>query len=849
MGEVWRARDTRLQREVALKVLPEAFAADPERLARFEREAKLLASLNHPHIATLYGMEESGGVRALVMELVEGPTLAGPLPVSEALRLARQIADAFEYAHSRGVMHRDLKPANVKLTAGGDVKVLDFGLARALSDEKPAGDPDNSPTLTMRATMTGVIMGTAAYMSPEQAKGEDADRRADVWSYGVLLYEMLTGKRMFAGGSISETLAAVLLKDPDWSALPAETPAAVRRLLRRCLVRDRKQRLADIGVARLEIDEAGLAEIAAPVPTPAARQRRILPWVGGTCLFAVLALGLAVVHFREKPPEPLPIRFTISGVKSHFDMAELSPDGKRIALLVHPDSGPRQIGIRPMNSLEVQLYPGTENVGNTGMAWSPDSRSLIFFAQGKLKRMEPGAGPPVTLADANGFYPTWGTSGTILYSDSTKLYRLPAIGGVPAAVPGSEGRLAPRFLPSGNRYLCLTRDEKQGKLFATVASLDNSAVTRLMESTGDTRFAPLSPESDEGHLLFLRGGTLMAQRFDAARTRLEGDPWPVAEFVSNLGAIRAAYSASWNGMLAYRAGRSARGGAGLQVLDREGRSLSRIVGAFASVDLSRDGERVAFQEGDFSSTSADLWQVHLASGVRSRFTFHPDHDSNPVWSPDNTKVVFGSPRGKPGSLWVKGATGAGSEELLHASDARVHPTDWSGDGSQILFPRVDAKSHADIWTVPVAGDRKPKVWLQTEFAESHGQFSPDGRYIAYQSDETGTWEIYVRPYPNAGNGKWQISSGGGAQPRWRRDGKELFYMNEARQILSVEIRAAMERGTPKVLFSSNAAGAAAQSASNRRMYSVSPDGKRFYVAGGAGEEDAEPMTVLSHWAK
>ncbi|MBK5294412.1 MAG: protein kinase [Acidobacteriia bacterium] len=856
MGEVWRARDTRLQRVVALKVLPDAFAADPERLARFEREAQLPASLNHPNIATLHGLEESGGVRALVMELVEGPSLPVPLPLAEALRLARQIADAFEYAHSKGVIHRDLKPANVKLTAEGNVKVLDFGLAKAMSDEQRSADPANSPTLTLRATATGVIMGTAAYMSPEQAKGEDTDKRADVWAFGALLYEMLTGARAFAGDSISETLAAVLLKEPDWSALPAETPAAVRRLLRRCLVRDRRLRLADIGVARMEIDEplepiAGAAPVDAALAPPP-KQRRVLPWVAGTCLFAILALGLAAVHFREKPPETLPMRFTIAGPgKSHFDHAELSPDGRRLAVVVHPESGVRQIGIRPLDSLEVQLFPGTENSTIAGVMWSPDSRSLIFSSQGKLKRIDPGAGPPVTLADAtNNFGMTWGADGAILFFDGTGLQRLPAIGGVPVPVPKSAGQSLPRFLPRGNSYLCLIRDEKLGKIFVSVASLDSGEVTRLVETTAEARFAPLSPESEQGHLLFMRGTTLMAQRFDASRRRLDGDPWPVAESILSLFSMQASYSVSWNGLLSFRTGADGgAGGGGLQVLDREGRKLSSQPAGFASVDLSRDGTRVAFQEGYFGATQADLWQVQLASGVRSRFTFHPAHDSNPVWSPDNSKIVFGSPRDKPGSLFVKISTGAGAEELLFPSDVPIHATDWSPDGSQILFTRMDAKTRTDIWALPLTGDRKPKLWLQSEFAESHGQFSPDGRFVAYQSNETGTYEIYVRPFPNAGSGKWQLSSGGGHQPRWRPDGKELFYMDEARKIMVVEVRGAFEHSTPKPLFDSNALGTAAQSRSNRRTYAVAPDGKRFYVLSGGEDRDTAPVTVLSHWAK
>ncbi|MBK5295390.1 MAG: serine/threonine-protein kinase [Acidobacteriia bacterium] len=874
MGEVYRARDKRLNRDVALKVLPSAFAEDPDRLARFEREAQLLASLNHPHIATLYGLEESGGIQALVMELVEGPTLgeriaAGALPVNEALAIARQIADAFEYAHSKGVIHRDLKPANVKLTPDGSVKVLDFGLAKAMSGERPAAGSDQSATLTLRATVAGLVMGTASYMSPEQARGEDVDKRSDIWAFGVLLHEVLTGTKMFSGATVSDTLAAVLMKEPDWSALPPDTPAPVRKLLRRCLIRDRKKRLPDIAMARLEIDEPPEPAPAPPEPAaaptgPVQERRSVLPWAAAAGLCAIVAITVSAIHFLEKPPERQAVRFIATTPdKAHFDGAELSPDGRRIAVIVHAETGTRQIGLRQLGSVEVQVLPGTENVSNNaGIAWSPDSRSVVFYASGKLKRIDPGAGPPMTLADVAPFSFTWGENGILMHMPGGGLQRLSPGGGAPVPVSNTSAQSNPRFLPRGSSYLCTFRDDKQGKTFAALASLDAPEVTRLMETTGsEVRFAPDSPSNDQGHLLFTRGNALMAQRFDAAKRMISGEPWLVADNV--LSARRNQYSASWNGLLTFRTGSAATEGASLTLYDREGRKQASPQGGFSSVDLSRDGSRLVAQVGggNIGNEPADLWHLQLASGIRSRFTFHPATDSNPVWSPDGAKIVFGSPREKPGTLFQKVSSGAGPEELLLAFDLPVHATDWSLDGKHILYTSLDPKTKADIWVLPLTsappagGDTKPRLWLQTEFNESHGQFSSDGRYIAYESNETGTYEIYVRPFPNAASGKWQISSGGGAQPRWRRDGKELFYLDESRKIMSVDVHGAgggpgvFQHSTPKPLFDSHALGNFAMSTSHRRMYAAAPDGKRFYVLSTGDERDAAPITVMLNWAK
>jgi len=868
MGEVYRATDTKLGREVAIKVLPEAFAQDPDRMARFAREAQVLASLNHPNIAAIYGVED----RALVMELVEGPTLAGPMAVEEALPIARQIAEALEYAHEKGIIHRDLKPANIKVTPEGRVKVLDFGLAKALSSEGSAGDPASSPTLTMRATVAGVIVGTAAYMSPEQARGAAADKRADIWAFGVVLYEMLTGRQIFGGDTISDSLAAVLKSDPDWSALPAETPPAIRRLLRRCLERDRKRRLPDIADARLEIDEAPeVGQAIASRGLPLTDTRSGLRWWNAALAAVALAgMAVAVIHFRETTPPPAPVRFQIPAPEKtsfgNYGMA-VSPDGRRLAFIALGAAGQSMLWVRPLDSVAAQALPGTEGAAFLPF-WSPDSRYLGFLVQGKLKKIEATGGPPQTLCDFPGTLigGSWSRDGVIIFgAPDSGLYRVPQAGGVPTKLTtleaswGELGHLRPWFLPDGQHFLYINRTTRAEDQAIYLATLDGSSRKRLVDAKQAGVYAPPEPGSENGHLLFLREGILMAQSLDSRRFELVGEPFPVAELVGSTLAL-GYFSVSANGMLAYRSGAS---GSGRQLVwfDREGKPQGTLgpPATYNDLAISPDGKRVAAGQLD-STGNWDIWMLDVARGVPTRFTFDPAQDQYPVWSPDSKRLVFASNRGTGGTfdLYRKDVGTSANEELLYKSGATVglRPFGWSPDGNHLLYSVNDPKTRYDLWVLPNpagnSAERKPAPYLQTPFDETQGQFSPDGRWIAYTSDASGVgqYQIYVQSFPR-GAGEFQISTGaGGTQPRWRRDGKELFYIGADGKLMAVEVKTAprFEAGVPRPLFDTRMVYAGLRNVFF--FYDVAPDGKRFLIntAFNAAEGPAaEPITVVLNW--
>ena len=875
MGEVYRARDTRLGREAALKVLPDIFAKDAERMARFEREAQVLASLNHPNIATLYGIEESGETRALAMELVEGTTLAerisaGAIPIEEALPIAKQIAEALEYAHEKGIIHRDLKPANVKVTPEGVVKVLDFGLAKALDDEPAAGNINNSPTMSLAATRLGVILGTAGYMSPEQASGKPADKRSDIWSFGVLLWEMLAGKRLFHGETVSHTLADVLRAEIDWKPLPAETPAAIRDLLRRCLDRDGKARLRDIGEARIAIQKylANPAAALSPVdsgPSAAPPSPRLRPAWAIAALATLALAALAVVHFREASPEPVAVRFQIpEPEKAYFGpRLALSPDGRRLAFTAAATGGRMMVWVRSLDTLEARALPGTDGDDLAALFWSPDSRFIGFWANGKLKKIEASGGPPQTLCDVSTAPGgTWNRDGVILFGRNTGgLWRVPADGGTPAPVTTLDTSRQeifhtwPQFLPDGRHFIYIARSNQPENSAIYAGSLDSKDRKRLVGSSFSAAYAP-SPNAEKGHLLFLREAALMAQPFDAGRLDLSGEAFPVAEQV---GAVlsQAFFSVSGSGAVAYRKGVSGRS-THLLWFDRDGKSLGEVgpPGAFNDVALSPDGKRVAVSRFDLLSNNADIWLLDLArNGAATRFTFDPGIERDPVWSPDGTRLAFSSTRGGLPNVYQKSGTGAGSEEPLLQPGVSQRPKDWSRDGRFLLYVRDDPKTGADLWVLPLAGDRKPFPYLQTQFFESQGQFSPDGRFVAYISNESGRIEVFVQPFPASG-GKWQISAGGGSQPRWRGDGKELFYLSADRRIMAVDVgtTSQFEARIPKALFQTRIVGSGLGLGLGETAYifrySVTADGKRFLINSEQAETGAasQPITVVLNWA-
>jgi len=876
MGEVYRARDPRLGRDVALKVLLEVFARDPERMARFEREAQVLASLNHTNIAILYGLEESGGVRALVMEYVPGETLRGPLPVEEALGLARQMAEALEYAHDKGVIHRDLKPANVKITPDGAVKVLDFGLAKALDDYTAStGGGHNSPTLSLAATRAGVILGTAAYMPPEQAKGKPVDRRADIWAFGVVLYEMLTGRQMYAAETVPETLAFVMTKEPGFEALPPATPAAIRQLLGRCLEKDPKQRLRDIGEARITIEGVlrgappappaiAPPAVATPPPAPAVPAAPPSRWPWAIAVLTTAAcLGVAFLHFREPPPERPVVRFVVPAPeKGHFGnfAPVISPDGRRVAFTASGGDGQLSLWIRSIDSLEAQRLPGTEDAGS--LFWSPDSRFIGFFAGAKLKKVEAAGGPPQTLCDTP-VLPTgaWSRDGVIVFGSPTRsgLLRISAAGGPPApltTLDASRNELAhaqPQFLPDGRHFLYYARASQPEHSGIYLTALDSKDRKRLLGTTSGAAYAP-PHQGDLGHLLFLRDGTLMAQSFDAGKLDLAGDPFPVAEQVGSYFSF-SLFSVSANGVLAYRTGGAQR--SQLTWFDREGKPLGTAgaPGIYQDPALSPDGTQLAVSRTE--ANNRDIWVIDLARGIPSRFTFHAAQESHPVWAPDGSRIIFASTRDGPHNLYQKVASGAGSEEALLQSGEPKRPFDWSRDGRFLVYTNQDPKTGYDLWVLPMGGapsgpaDRKPAPYLNSEFNEIEAQFSPGpegaSRWMAYISNEAGQSQVYVQPFPASG-GKYQISSSGGSHPRWRRDGKELFYIAPDGKLMSVEVKAApkFEATVPKALFQTRITAAVTLV---QRHYDVAPDGRRFLINSALEETASAPITVVMNWRR
>ena len=873
MGEVFRARDTKLNRNVAIKVLPESFATDPERLARFEREARVLASLNHPHIAAIYGFEELHGIHALVMELVEGPTLADlirgtdlggrteprPIPLHEALPIAKQIADALEAAHECGIVHRDLKPANIKVREDGTVKVLDFGLAKAMdtgpgrSGGPGVDDLTHSPTMTSPAMMTGVgmILGTAAYMSPEQARGKPVDRRADIWAFGVVLFEMLTGQRPFGGETISDTLASVLKTEPPWDALPPSTPLTLRRVLRSCLEKNPKQRLQAIGDWRLFLEDA-------PQPASVAVTRNRLPVAIASAAAAVFAIGLvamSVVHFRETAPQPRAARFQIPlPEKATEPMFRLSPDGRSLAIAA-TEGGRSRLWVRPIDSLDARALPGADDA--TYPFWSPDSAFIGFFAQGKLKKIAVAGGPAQTLCvAADGRGGTWNANGVIVFSAlGDALSRVPAVGGIPTPVTkAANSQRFPEFLPDGKHFLfsiSLGKPEANG---IYVGSLDGTPPVRLLPDESNAVYGPPDAPGKVGHLLFRRENTLMAQPFDPGRLEMTGELLPLAEQVGvSRNVAFGAFSASENGVLAYGSGNQGLRNRELVWMDRTGKRLGLIgqSGDMSTAMLSPDEKKISF--GLIKQTGGtDIWLYDVVRGVSSRFTFRPGISQDGVWSPDGSRILFQSDNQ---SLYEKPVNGAGKEELLLRRGINTRPLDWSRDGRFLVYQmQSGGQTGYDLFLLPIrsgsaagradGSDDKPVPYLQTPFSEVAAQFSPDGRWMAYTSNESGRPQIYVQGIPASG-AKWQISAAGGDQPRWRRDGKELFFISDDQKLMVVPVKtgAAFEAGAPQPLFDIQPIN---NQLSGRFAYQPTADGQRFLVTAPAGGQTT-PLTVVLNW--
>ena len=903
MGEVYRARDSRLHRDVALKVLPDAFSLQPDRLARFSREAQVLASLNHPNIAAIYGLEEANGRTALVLELVEGPTLAeriaeGPIPADEGLSIAKQIGEALEAAHDQGIVHRDLKPVNIKVRADGTVKVLDFGLAKALelAAKTAQGSRADSPTISpAMMTGVGVLMGTAAYMSPEQARGKPIDRRADVWSFGCVLYEMLAGRRAFEGDTASDAIAGVLTRDPDWSALPANTPPQVLRLLRQCLQKDVKRRLPHIGVARLEIEEGARAshdDIAAVGPA-ARRRRNLVPWIIATAALVVAGVLAAAMLVRERTPAGAEmVRFSLNapggrrfgsnemqrgrtGPAPHY---AVSPDSSRIVWVMYRAGEAPQLWMRRLDGFDAQPLAGTENASFP--FWSPDSQSVAFFANAQLKQITVSGGPPHTVCDAAaGEGGTWNTNGEIVFApvESGGLFKVPAAGGVPVPLTQLDGTRAeighawPQFLPDGRHYLYLvrstTRESPQrtgpaiSRFAIYVGSLDSGEHRVLVEGVPRAQYA-------SGHLIFVRDTTLVAQAFDIASLRLQGDPQVIgANIAVNSVNGRTGFTVS-DRVLLYRPADPSETDSTLSWFGRDGQRLGSIGSraAYRAIRLSPDGGRVAAQISTRNFNDpfppGDLWMLDLSrGGISSRVTFTPDEPKDGVvWSPDGRRIAFAAGRAGalPTDLMQVTAGGVASPELLLQSPETKRPWSISPDSGYMAYFQIGATTGGDVWVLPLLGERKPRPFIQTPFGEGAGTFSPDGRWIAYQSQKAnqvlgtnapalGVADVYVRSFPS-GDQEIRISHEGGQYPQWRGDGTELFYVGaDSREVMAVtvQLRPTFKAGLPRKLFDAPTRGGVAVG-----QYSVTSDGSRFlFIEPFRAEFDEQerPLSVVVNW--
>jgi eukaryotic-like serine/threonine-protein kinase len=848
MGEVYRAEDTNLSRHVAIKLLPDNFSSDPERMARFEREAKLLASLNHPNIAAIYGLEQGEGKRFIVMELVEGDTLAqklskGPLPVEETLVLCSQIAEGLEAAHEKGVIHRDLKPANVMITKGDNIKILDFGLAKALSDETQRVDSSQLPTLTEAMTQPGVILGTAAYMSPEQAKGKTVDKRADIWAFGCILYECLTGKKAFEGETVTETLASVLTREPGWDRIPAQ----VRPLLYRCLEKDPKKRLRDIGDGMPLLE--GLAQ-----STQIRGGRRWLAW-SVSAVFIVAFAAMSLIHFREKPLAQAEFtRFQIGFPEKispgSVGAFALSPNGRHLAFAGVGSDGAARIWLRSLDSLEAHPLAGTESdIALPPFFWSPDSRFIVFDSGGKLKKVEISGGPPQPICDLPdvAIGGSWNGDGTIVFGASSRgIMKISSSGGIvsqltkPNPARQETGHAFPVFLPDGRHFLYFCWSANPTNTGIYVSSLDSKLEEHdsklLIATMSDANYVP-SIDSSSGYLLFLHGNTLMAQLFDDSQLRLKGDPVPVAESVEF--SLGGRFSVSTNGTLIYRQQPVENQ---LTWIDRVGRELAVIgePGIYQTFDLSKDAKQLVVSKAEPDGWSQNLWLIDLLRGQITRLTKEDVRHDDPRWSRDGGQVIFVSmsdskiifqlslPTGKPMKVFELGSVYCGLD-------------DWSPDGRYLLYH----KGEPELWVLPLAGNGKPMLIARSlaGFVDQ-ARFSPDGRWIAYNTNESGRHEVKIVAFPPTDD-KWQISTAGGVQPTWRGDGCELYFLSLDGTLMSVDVQPGtrFQFGEPSRLFKSQLS----IIESHSEQYAPAPNGKRFLFVKPTAESSKPPFNVILNW--
>jgi Tol biopolymer transport system component len=835
MGEVYRATDTKLGREVAIKVLPESFAQDAGRMARFEREAQVLASLNHPNIAQIYGVED----RALVMELVEGDAPKGPMPFDDAWHIALQITAGLEYAHERGIVHRDLKPANIKVTQDGVVKLLDFGLAKAFSNlPEASANPEVSPTLTIGPTEVGVVLGTAAYMAPEQAKGKSVDKRADIWAFGVVLYEILTGKRPFHGEDVTETLASVIKEEPDLKPVPADA----RRLLKSCLTKDPKKRLRDIGDAWRLLDDAA---------SPAPESRALPVWAGWIVGIAALtgAAVLGLIHFREAPPEPPVYTYTIGPPEnSAIRSFAISPDGKSVAIAAIR-KGKRSLWVRRLDSLEMNELAGAE--GAQDPFWSPDGHEIAFFRGigNSLRKISASGGPTEALLQPSINGGTWNRNGVILVGGLDGMRRISSGGGASSVVISNKSPLTwPAFLPDGRRFLYrIGQPDSAAGVY--LSSLDSKETKRVLPDAARAVFLSPPYGGRFGYLFFVRERVLLGQPVDSQTLQLAGEPLQIAKPIAD---PISGFSISEAGTLVYRAGANA--DAELRWFDRSGMKLGIAAepGSIYDFGLSPDEKRLLVSRTN-SSGGRDLWLQDLVHGTASRFTLDPSSNFRPVWSRDGQFVAFSSTRSGRTDLYLKSAAGTIPEKLIFATkESAKSGNDWTPDGRLLLFQDIilPATMGLDLFALPVGGgDRIPIV--QGTANQTKAQLSPDGRWLAYVSDESGREEVYVQSFAIDGKPaaqRWHISASGGTDPRWRRDGRELFYLAADENLMAVPVNlsgSSFTFGAAQSLFDVGPISGPVAFGSFR--YAASSDGKRFLILKDAGTPAPSLLTVVTNW--
>jgi Tol biopolymer transport system component len=864
MGQVYRARDTRLSRDVAIKMLQAEFSSDALRLTRFETEARTISALNHPHIVTLYDVGTSDGASYIAMELVEGENLResierGALPIRKLLQIAVQVADGLAKAHASGIVHRDLKPDNVMVTPDGFAKILDFGLARLTARDRGAS-PGEAPT-SPPATEPGIVMGTVGYMSPEQAMGKSADFRADQFSFGVMLYEMASGRRAFSRATGPETLSAIIREDPEpVGSVNPQVPTPLRWIVERCLAKDPEERYAstrdlyrDLQMVREHMSESGPAGVAAPTRAARSRLRFWQFTAAGLALLAVALAAVFVAPGHGVGPERSVRASILPPEKTAFQFGDqagppaISPDGRVLAFIAR-----NLLWVRPVG--ELSAHPLEETDGASYPFWSPDSRLIAFFADGKLKKIDPAGGPPETLCNAGwGHGGTWGSDGTILFAPGKNdvIYRVSSSGG--AAAPATrldpahhqEGHRWPFFLPDGQHFLYLVLAPASGNGLY-LGSLDSGEQRLLIPASSNVAYAPLSTGASKGHLLFEREGNLMAQPFDARRLRINGGAVPIAEHVAYdaLGPT-AVFSSSQNGVLVFAAN-AGEPLSQLVWLDRAGKRVGTVgttAAFFGAPRLSPDGRRAAITVFDPQTSTRDIWIQEVAQDVTTRLTFAPGGSNLPIWSPDGSRIAFVAGREGAGVLHQKLLAGGYDEELLFESHESTVPTDWSPDGRFIAFNVFKSPNAKwEQWILSVE-DRKARPFIQAAANARGGRFSPDGRWLAYSSSEFVRAEVYVQPYPGPG-GRWQISKAGGRHPRWRLDGKEIFYVSPDLKMMAVEVEAGstFKTGPARLLFQMPATPTPAGPS-----YDVSHDGQRFLVNALVTDPTPTPLTLVLNW--